>query len=129
MRRFEASSKAIVTEYESRFDERGHVLNDNNLVVSKSSSGHRLLAENTLQNESIDYHMSAISESYIRPSNVYNETSLNVLMNSDENVDNKKLKVTEASNPKTRETNTLIHKPYSQNVRDFKYFKNENFHF
>ena len=62
MRRFEASSKAIVTEYESRFDKRGHVLNDNNLVVSKSSSGHRLLAENTLQNESIDYHMSAISE-------------------------------------------------------------------
>ena len=44
-------------------------------------------------------------------------------MNSDENVDNKKLKVTEASNPKTRETNTLIHKPYSQNVRDFKYLK------
>ena len=50
-------------------------------------------------------------------------------MNSDENVDNKKLKVTEASNTKTRETNTLIHKPYSQNVRDFKYFKNENLHF
>ena len=112
-----------------RFEERGHVLNDNNLVVSKSSSGHRFLAENTLQNESIDYHTSVISESYIRPSNIYNESSQNVLINSDENIDNKKLKVTEASNPKTREKNTLNHKPYSQNVRDFKHFKNENLHF
>ena len=49
---FEARSKAIVAEYESRFDERGHVSVGNNSVVSKSSSDHRLLAENTFQNES-----------------------------------------------------------------------------
>ena len=99
---FEARSKAIVAEYESRLDERGHVSNDNNLVVSKSSSGHRFLAENTLQNQSINNHMAAISESYIRHSNVCNETSENVSINSGENIDNKKLTLTEASNLKTR---------------------------
>ena len=67
-----------------------------------------------------------ISESYIRPSNVYNETSENISLNSGENIDNKKLKVTEASNPKTRETNILINKRNSQNFRDFKHFKYEN---
>ena len=60
---FKARSKAIVAEYESRLDERGHVSNNNNLVVSKSSFGHRLLVENKLQNESIDNHKSEISES------------------------------------------------------------------
>ena len=67
-----------------------------------------------------------ISETYIRTSNVYNETSENVSINSDENIGSKKLKVTEASNPKTRETNVLNHKPNSQNFRDFKHFKYEN---
>ena len=86
---FEARSKAIV-EYASRLDERGHFSNDNNSVVSKSSSGHRLLAENTLQNESIDNHTSAVSKSYIRPSNVYNKTSENVSINSGENIDKTK---------------------------------------
>ena len=47
-----------------------HVSNDKNSVVSKSSSGCRFLAENTLQNGSIDNHTSAIFELYIRPSNV-----------------------------------------------------------
>ena len=65
---FEARSKAIVAEYGSRFDGRNHISNNNNSVVSKSSSGHRLLAENTFQNESVDNRISAISESYIRPS-------------------------------------------------------------
>ena len=103
---FEARSKAIVAEYESKLDERDQVSNDNS---SGSSSGHRLLAENILQNENIDNHTSLISESYIRSSNVYNETSENISINSGENIDNKKLKVTKASNPKTRETNILIH--------------------
>ena len=102
---FEARSKAIVAEYESRFDERGHVSVDNNSVVSKSSSDHRLLAENTFQNESVDNHTSAIFGSYVRPSNVYNETSENISITTGENTDNKKLKVTGASNPKTREIN------------------------
>ena len=122
---FEARRMTIVAEYESRFDKRCHVSNDNNSVVSKSSSGHRLLVENTLQNESIDNHTSAISESYIRSSNVYNETTENVSINSGENIDSKKLKVNEASNPQTRETNILNHKPNSQNFRDFKHFKHE----
>ena len=95
---FEARSKAIVGEYESIFDERGHVSNDNNSVVSKFSSGHCLLVENTLQNENIGYHTSVISESYIRPSNVYIITSENVSINSGGNINNKKLKATEASN-------------------------------
>ena len=60
---FEAWSKAIVAEYESKLDERGQVSNDNSSVVSKSSSGHRLLAEITLQNQNIDNHRSLISES------------------------------------------------------------------
>ena len=42
---FKARSKAIVAEYRSRLDERAHVSNDNNLVISKSSFGHRLLVE------------------------------------------------------------------------------------
>ena len=67
-----------------------------------------------------------ISESYIRLSNVYNKTSENISINSGENIDNKKLEVTEASNPKTRETNILIDKPNSQSFRDFKHFKHEN---
>ena len=46
---FEARSKAIVAEYESKLDERGHVSNDNSSVVSKSSSGHRLLPENNFK--------------------------------------------------------------------------------
>ena len=70
--------------------------------------------------------MSLISESYIRPSNVYNETSKNISINSGENIDNKKLKVTEASNPKTRETNILIDKPNIQSFRNFKHFIHEN---
>ena len=71
---FEARSKAIIAEYESKLDDS----NVNSSVVSKSSLGHRLLAENTLQNENMDDHTSLISESYIRPSNVYNETSKNI---------------------------------------------------
>ena len=67
---FEARSKAIVAEYESTLDETGHLSNSNNSVASKSSSGHLLLAENTLQNERIGNHMS-----YIRLSNVQNETT------------------------------------------------------
>ena len=54
---FEARSKAIVAEYESKLDERGHVSNDNSSVVSKSSSGYRLLIENTLHNENINNHV------------------------------------------------------------------------
>ena len=46
---YEARSKAIVAEYESKLDERGHVSNDNSSVVSKSSSGHRLLPENNFK--------------------------------------------------------------------------------
>ena len=64
---FEARSKAIVAEYEST---TGHLSNGNNWVASKSSSGHLLLAENTLQNERICNHMS-----HIRLSNVQNETT------------------------------------------------------
>ena len=67
---FEARSKAIVAEYESTLDETGHFSNSNNSVASKSSSGHLLLAENTLQNERVGNHMS-----YIRLSNVQNETT------------------------------------------------------
>ena len=120
---FEAGSKAIIAEYESKLDERNQFSNDNSSVVSKLSSGHRLLAENTLQNENKDNHTSLISESYITPSNVYNKTRENILINSGEN---KKLKVTEALNPKTRETNILMDKPNSQSFRDFKHFKHEN---
>ena len=97
----EARSKAIIAEYESKLDERNQFSNNNSSVVSKSSSGHRLLAENTLQNENIDNHTSFISESYIRPSNVYSETSKSISINSGENIDNKKFKVTKALNPKT----------------------------
>ena len=45
---FEARSKAIIAEYESKLDERDQFSNDNSSVVSKSSSDHLLLAENTL---------------------------------------------------------------------------------
>ena len=108
----EARSKNIGGEYEGKFHETGLVSNENNSVVSNSSSGHRLLAENTCQNENIDNHTSAISESDIRLSNAYNKTSENVSINSGENIDNKKLKETEASNAKTWETNILNHKKH-----------------
>ena len=88
---FEERSKAIIAEYESKLDERDHVSNGNDSVVSKSSSGHRLLAEIKLQNENIDNYTSLISESYIRPSNVYNKKSENISISSGENIDNKKL--------------------------------------
>ena len=67
--------------------------------------------------------MKAIFGSYVRPSNVYNETSENISITTGENTDNKKLKVTGASNPKTREIN---HKPNSANFRDCRHFEHEN---
>ena len=70
MRRLKQGVRAIVAEYESTLDETGHLSNSNNSVASKSSSGHLLLAENTLQNERVGNHMS-----YIRLSNVQNETT------------------------------------------------------
>lgn len=60
--------------------------------------GNLLLNENQFQNESIDNHTSAISETTIRPLNVYNKTRENISINSD-----KKLKV--ISNSKSKETN------------------------
>ena len=42
---------------------KGHVSNGTNSVVSKSSSDHHFLAENTLQIESINNYTSVISES------------------------------------------------------------------
>ena len=48
-----------MAEYEIGLHEWGHVLNDKNLVVSKSSSDYRLLAGNLLQNAK--YRQSRIS--------------------------------------------------------------------
>ena len=61
-----------------------------------------MFPENIFQNKRIDNHISAISGICIRPSNVYNKTSKKISRNSDENVNNKKLKV--ISNPKSKET-------------------------
>ena len=79
---------------------KGHVSNDNNSVVSKSSSDPHFLAENTLQIQSINNYTSAISESQIRHPNIYNVTSENVSISRGENIDSKNLKVIEASSPK-----------------------------
>ena len=57
------------------------------------SSGDCLLPEETFENESIENHTSATSESYIKPSNVYKKNSKKISINSDKNVDNKKLTV------------------------------------
>ena len=80
-----------------------HVPHDNKLVVSKLSSGNSLFAEQKFQNLSIDNRMSANSESYIKLFNVYNKTSEDILINIDNNIDNKKFKV--KSNPKYQRTN------------------------
>ena len=53
---FEEMSKDIIEEYESRNVEISHVSLDNKLVVSKSSSGNSLSAEETFQNLSVDNH-------------------------------------------------------------------------
>lgn len=101
---FEEMSKDIIEEYESRNVEISHVSHDNKLVVSKSSSGNSLSAEETFQNLSVDNHTSANSESYIKLSNVYNKTSEDILRNIDENIDNKKFQV--KSNHKYQQANT-----------------------
>ena len=54
------------------------------------------------------------------------KTKQHVSINTGENIDNKILKVTKASNTKTRETDILIYKPNSQNFIDFKRCKHEN---
>ena len=46
-----------------------------NLIVSKSTLGGPLLARKKFQNENIDNYTLVISESYIKPSNVYYKTS------------------------------------------------------
>ena len=97
-------SKDIIEEYESRNFEISHVSLDNKLVVSKSSSGNSLSAEETFQNLSVDNHTSANSESYIKLSNVYNKTSEDISRNIDENIDNKKFQV--KSNHKYQQANT-----------------------
>lgn len=59
-----------------------------NLIVSKSTLGGPLLTGKTFQNESIGNYTSVISESHIKPSNVYYKTSENIseniLINSDQ---------------------------------------------
>lgn len=100
---FEEMSKDIIEEYESRNVEISHVSLDNKLVVSKSSSGNSLSAEETFQNLSVDNHTSANSESYIKLCNVYNKTSEDISRNIDENIDNKKFKV--KSNHKYQQAN------------------------
>ena len=54
------------------------------------------------------------------------KTKQHASINTGENIDNKILKVTKASNTKTRETGILIYKPNSQNFIDFKRCKHEN---
>ena len=116
---FETRNEAIAAQYKSRFDERGHISNGKNLVVSKSSSGHFLLAENTLQNGSIDNYKSTISNHTLDPL-IYKMKQAKTFQYIVEKILTiKNLKVTEASNPKTWETYILIHKQNGQNFRDF----------